>query len=786
MIVGELMTLMLGNNTALLASVAQSEAALKGYSGTAATHGGVVGSAFHAIGIAALGAGAVVGVGLALGAKAAGDFQEQMAIVNTIAHQTPAELAKTGEAIRALSTSTGTGLEDLTKGFYDLLSAGVPVAQAMAVLGQANTLAIGGLATTSQTVDLLTTAINTYGLNAKQAATATDQFALAIQDGKVTADQIASTYANVASLAHQAGISNGEIAASYAVLTAQGVPAAETTTQMGRAIIELIKPNADLRELMEKTGQNFAKIAADKGLVVALQAMRDAAAANDVPFQNLFGRLEGMKFALETTGPNFKQYSDELAAMHNANGTAAAQAAERMGTFDRQTAILGNSLQNLLVTVGTPLLPFLTDLASRLAAGAQAVTDWVAQFPNLGAALGSIPAQLLAIAPEPLRDGLTSLAGAIGGVVDAVVRFVSSADTQRTALDILKAVVSAYGTALGVVADVIRNVSGAIAAFVSDVNNQKTAMDIMRGVADAVRTAIDLLGAGLRTAVTAIAAFVTNVNNQRAALDLVKTAVGAVGTAVGFLQNAVAVIVGWFTSFTSGLNSTGQAGRATGSVLSGLGSVLTSVATIIVRSIANLVSFIATVVSAADKLGVFKVIGDAINLTLNTFGRQIALTLGLLSQLVSFVGGALTTAFNALKTTFDSISSAIGTAISAIQSLIAEAGKAVAAVASIPGVKTGSDAIGAAGGAIGNLLAGLPHFAQGGTVPGTGPQLAVVHGGEQITPAGQAQGGGGPQVMEHHTHVHLGGDEIADIVERVLLRNGSAYSSGFVADGSAF
>jgi hypothetical protein len=34
----------------------------------------------------------------------------------------------------------------------------------------------------------------------------------------------------------------------------------------------------------------------------------------------------------------------------------------------------------------------------------------------------------------------------------------------------------------------------------------------------------------------------------------------------------------------------------------------------------------------------------------------------------------------------------------------------------------------------------LPHFDQGGVVPGTGPQLAVVHGGETVTPAGQSGG----------------------------------------------
>ena len=35
----------------------------------------------------------------------------------------------------------------------------------------------------------------------------------------------------------------------------------------------------------------------------------------------------------------------------------------------------------------------------------------------------------------------------------------------------------------------------------------------------------------------------------------------------------------------------------------------------------------------------------------------------------------------------------------------------------------------------------IPHFDQGGVVSGSGAQLAVVHGGETVTPAGKSAGG---------------------------------------------
>jgi hypothetical protein len=124
--VGNLLVLISGSNAPLTAALAKSEGELKAFSATAGGHGATAAGHFHGVGVAALGVVGAVGIMGAAGIKAAGDFQEQMAIINTIAHQTPAELDKTGEAIRADGGPDGDEpLTDLTKAFYDLLSAGV-------------------------------------------------------------------------------------------------------------------------------------------------------------------------------------------------------------------------------------------------------------------------------------------------------------------------------------------------------------------------------------------------------------------------------------------------------------------------------------------------------------------------------------------------------------------------------------------------------------------------------------------------------------------------------------
>ena len=81
-------------------------------------------------------------------------------------------------------------------------------------------------------------------------------------------------------------------------------------------------------------------------------------------------------------------------------------------------------------------------------------------------------------------------------------------------------------------------------------------------------------------------------------------------------------------------------------------------------------------------------------------------------------------------------------------------------IASVLGLGSVSSSLGAVSSAVSDPLGwlkGLLHFDQGGMVPGTGPQLAVVHGGETITPAGQ----GGS------THFHFYGYDDNKLMKRI-------------------
>lgn len=316
-----------------------------------------------------------VGIGVAIAGGAAvairefSNFEASMNTINTVAQLNQEQLDGVGDSIRKLARDSGTELSELTTGYYDLVSAGVAAADAQGVLEAANTLAIGGLATTGETIDLLTTAINAYGLEASDAADVADYFAQSIAAGKVTAADLAASFATVAPIAASTGIEIEELAAAYGVMTAAGVPAAEASTQMRSAIVALMRPTAALEKLEKDLGVSFKEIAEEEGLAVAYQRMTEEAGNAGVEMIELTGRVEGTQFALQVAGENADKYNEALDDVRTSTegaGVAAEQAEQRQKGLDFQFRRLRAHGRDLAIVFGERLAPAVGNVADRL------------------------------------------------------------------------------------------------------------------------------------------------------------------------------------------------------------------------------------------------------------------------------------------------------------------------------------------------------------------------------------------------------------------------------------
>ena len=91
-------------------------------------------------------------------------FETEVAKVGTIADTTKVPIGELKEQITDLSGTMGIAAGDLAEATYQAISAGQDTGDAVAFAGQAAKLAAAGFTSSSSAVDILTTALNAYGL----------------------------------------------------------------------------------------------------------------------------------------------------------------------------------------------------------------------------------------------------------------------------------------------------------------------------------------------------------------------------------------------------------------------------------------------------------------------------------------------------------------------------------------------------------------------------------------------------------------------------------------------
>lgn len=474
------------------ANVADAQKGLGGLQGSAKTAAGGVSGAFAKVGPAVRSSlvpvGAAVGVAFTTATEASATLADEMANVKTVVPD--ADIAGLTDEVQALSRASGQTTTDLTGGLYDLVSAGVSAEDAMSVLAASTDLAIGGLGTTAGAADVVTSAMNAYGLKAADAGHITDVFALAIQKGKVTADEIGASISNIAPVAAAAGVSLEEVSAGYAALTAKGVPAAQASTQMRAAISALLTPNEQLNRIQEQTGVNFAELARTEGLSSAMETLRKSFADNgdalaqlagvsekdfpkalksmqkelglansdvekltaiagedgasfalaelaktagqaDSGFAKSLGSVEAYQFALNATGDNAAAFQATTAEMFDATGTAAEQAAIKMDSPVEAGKRLFATFQTFMQDVGGPFASSLGPVLFAFNQLSPAMTGLLKPSRLLGGALGAIGGKILPKLAGGLSGAFTAvvpmLGGAVSGMLSGIVGLMGAA-----------------------------------------------------------------------------------------------------------------------------------------------------------------------------------------------------------------------------------------------------------------------------------------------------------------------------------------------------------------------
>ncbi len=247
---------------------------------------------------------------------------------------------------------------NIAKGVYQAISAGIQgtnqeIIDFVATAGKA---AVAGLSDTETSVNVLTSVLNAYKLQAKDAGKVSDTLFAGIKLGKTSFSELSAGLANVVPAASAAGIKFDEVIASISQMTALGVPTAQATTQIQQAIIQLQKPTQRLVPVLQNIGLSAGNIGEEirkKGLIATLQEVQTSAKSMGLSLTQTFRSSQAASAAILLTGENAARANKTLAQTRQEIENHAAVGAYAVAAkgIDVQTKIFLNQIQAQFDTV---------------------------------------------------------------------------------------------------------------------------------------------------------------------------------------------------------------------------------------------------------------------------------------------------------------------------------------------------------------------------------------------------------------------------------------------------
>ena len=313
----------------------------------------------------------------AASAKMAMDFEDSMAKVSTIADATEVPMDEMQKAILDLSNQTGISSEEIAQNVYDSISAGQKTGDAVNFVSNSTKLAKAGFADAGAALDVLTTIMNAYGLKASEVTNVSDMLIQTQNLGKTTVADLASSMGKVIPTANAYGVSLDELCAGYAIMTANGVATAESTTYMNGMLNELGKSGTNVsKTLKEKTGKTFKELM-DSGMSLSdvLKIISDAATENNKSFGDMWSSSEAGKAGMILLGDSAENFNGVLEQMQNSAG-ATNTAFEKLDTNSTKNKKATNELKNDAIDLGTTLMEEIAPIIENIAEKISQFTEW--------------------------------------------------------------------------------------------------------------------------------------------------------------------------------------------------------------------------------------------------------------------------------------------------------------------------------------------------------------------------------------------------------------------------
>lgn len=529
-------------------------------------------------------------------------YETAMAKVATIADTSAVPLDAMSQQIVALSNQTGIAATAIADDVYNAISAGQNTADAVNFVTNSTKLAKAGFAESSQTLDVLTTILNAYGMSADKVGAVSDMLIQTQNKGKVTVGELSSVMGKVIPTANSNGVALEQLTASYAIMTSKGIAAAETTTYLNSMMNELGKSGSKTDKLLRSaTGSSFKELmASGKSLGEVLQIVQDEASKSGLSLADMFGSAEAGKAAVTLLSNGVDGFNSSVEDMVNSVG-ATQSAFETMDqTTEAKMQKAKNSITNLGIVLGQNLLPIVGNLADKVASLVTKVSEFAQENPKAVQTVLKLVAGLagLKVAGLGTKLGFLEVQKGVLGITGAFEKFkalkaaeslggvATKAGGIAVKLGPIVAVAAAIGAAIYYVANNLEDVRAKI---------QQTFGDEGLKIFDQIWASITMVGDAFKTAFAGVSTDVFS-TLQQILPTIISTLQTAATSILPVLVQLITQLAPLLAQFVSAILPV--LGQLITAIIQIAGQLITAVLPIIIELIAQLIPVVTQIISA--------------------------------------------------------------------------------------------------------------------------------------------------------------------------------------------
>ena len=317
--------------------------------------------------------------------QAAQEYETAIAKVSTIADANAVPIEEMSSEIMKLSNTTGIAASQIADDVYNAISAGQQTGDAVNFVSYSTKLAKAGFAESAQTLDVLTTILNAYGMEAEEVSKVSDMLVQTQNKGKVSVGELSSVMGKIIPTANANNVALEQLCAGYAIMTSKGIAAAETTTYMNSMLNELSKSGTTAEKtLRATTGKSFKELMTEgKSLGEVIEILQQEAEKSGKSLNDMFGSAEAGKAAVSLLSGGVEGFNEQVAGMVDSVGATEEAFAKMDQTTEAKMQKAKNSIANLGIVLGQNLLPIVGNLADKVAAVVVKVSEFAQANPKL-------------------------------------------------------------------------------------------------------------------------------------------------------------------------------------------------------------------------------------------------------------------------------------------------------------------------------------------------------------------------------------------------------------------